>query len=188
MWYRKSSRIGYFHNIKHNSNAMVRVESRNGKSITEFSFSMGNNGVADLYHTSSYGLGIAYKCPKFVHKFVQEHHDERELSPSRQANIDSDAMGEDNDCSVKSIAIAAGISYKEAHASCKAQGRVKGFGLRYFSILRALEKHAKVAFQYRQHEHRVGGVDSLYVNARQSKSVKTISRMAKSIGAKRLNI
>ena len=65
-------------------------------------------------------------------------------------------------------------------------GRVNGYGIRYHTILKALENFAPVAYQYRQNEHRVGGVDSLYVPAVKNKSIKTLSRMAKSVGAKRL--
>ena len=188
MWYRKSSRIGYFHNIKHNANAMVRIESQNGKSQTEFSFSMDREGRVELIHTSHYGHGIAYKCPKFVQQFVKEHHDEREASPRMQANIESDAMDEDQDCTVKAIAIAAGVSYKEAHASCKAEGRINGGGLRYHQILRALERHAKVAIQMNRSEHRIGGTGSTtdYIKTRNDESLMTIKRLAKKVGAKRL--
>ena len=184
MWYRKSSRIGYFHNIKHNSNAYVRIESQNGKHVSEFSISTYRSNDIDVIHENH--SGHEYKLPKFVMKFVKEQHDEREASPRMQANIVSDSMDEDNDCSVKAIAVAAGVSYKKAHDVCKARGRVKGHGLRYHTILDALETVATVAYQYRQHEHRVGGKDGEYVPAVKDKSVQTLSRMAKSIGAKRL--
>ena len=63
----------------------------------------------------------------------------------------------------------------------------KGHGIPYFSILRALEDvGGKVSIQLRQHEHRVGGVDNLYVNTCKNKSLDTISRLAKKVGAKRL--
>ena len=179
-------RIGFFYNIKHNSNCTVRVEAQNGKSATEFFFSMNRKGEVSLIHDSHYGQGIAYKCPKFVSTYVKEFHDNREASPRQQADIASDTLDEDNDCSVKAIAVAAGVDYSKAHAQCAKEGRVKNGGLRYHQILRALEKFAPIAYQYRQHEHRVGGVDSLYVPAVKNRSIKTLSRMANSVGAKRL--
>ena len=184
MWYRKSSRIGFFFNIKHNSNCNVRIESQNGKHCSEFFFSMSREGNVSLVHDSH--SGHEYKCPKFVEKYVKTFHDKREASPRMQADIDSDKLGEDNDCSVKAIAVAAGVNYNKAHKVCEMFGRVKGYGIRYHTILKALEKFAPIAYQYRQHEHRVGGVDSLYVPAVKNRSIQTLSRMAKSVGAKRL--
>ena len=183
-WYRKSSRIGFFFNIKHNSNCYVRVESQNGKHSSEFFFSMDRNGKVELVHDSHKGHN--YKCPKFVEKYVKEFHDNREASARMKANIDSDSMDEDHDCSVKAIAIAAGVDYKTAHTACKEQGRVNQHGLRYHQILRALEQFAPVAFQYRRHELTVGGIGGKSHFNSTDKSLRTISRMAKSLGAKRL--
>ena len=184
VWDRKSSRIGFFFNTKHNSNCEVRIESQNGKHASEFHFSMDRKGRVELVHDNH--SGHEYKCPKFVQKYVKVYHDNREESPRMKANIESDNMGEDNDCTVKAIAIAAGVSYAKAHAACKAQGRNKGYGIPYFAILRALESLAPVRCQIRQHEYRTGGVKSEYVNAVKDKTIPTISRMAKSLGAKRL--
>ena len=95
-WYRKSSRIGYFHNIKHNSNCKVRIESQDGKHISEFHISThSSTNIEVIYDDHS---GHEYKMPKFVMKFVREYHDKREASPRMQADIESDAMKEDNDC------------------------------------------------------------------------------------------
>ena len=184
VWDRKSSRIGFFFNTKHNSNCEVRIESQDGKHASEFHFSMDRKGRVELVHDNH--SGHEYKCPKFVQKYVKVYHDNREESPRMRANIDSDAMGEDNDCTVKAIAIATGVSYEAAHKACALQGRVKGHGIPYFSILRALESIAPIAYQYRNHEHRIGGVKSIYVNATKDNTVKTIRRMAASVGAKRL--
>ena len=107
-------------------------------------------------------------------------------SPRQQAEIDSDAMDEINDCSVKAIAVAAGVPYDKAHRACRMLGRVKGKGIQYFTILKALEMFAPIAYQYRQHELQAGGVDSKYIPAYRDKTIKTLSRMAKSVGAKRL--
>ena len=43
--------------------------------------------------------------------------------------------GENNDCVVKSIAIATGIPYPEVHAALKARGRVNGRGTKGYTFM-----------------------------------------------------
>lgn len=43
-------------------------------------------------------------------------------------------MGEENDCTVKALALATGISYEEAHADLAARGRVKGEGFNNLAL------------------------------------------------------
>jgi len=58
---------------------------------------------------------------------------------SQQASV----MGEKNDCSVKAVALAAGVSYEEAHAALAEEGRKNGKGAYTQGILRAVERCGK---------------------------------------------
>ena len=188
-WDRKNSKIGYFRNKHHNCNCTVVIESNDGKHYSEFFLYTETNKPAEA--NSGEHTGHEYKIPKFVMDFINARtkkiDDEFNKSDLKKVEEASHKMDEDNDCTVKAIALAAGVSYEASHKACALQGRKKGHGIPYFSILRALEDvGGKVSIQLRQHEHRVGGVDNLYVNTCKNKSLDTISRLAKKVGAKRL--
>lgn len=60
---------------------------------------------------------------------------ERSLSAEALAIRDqSAAFGEKNDCTVRAISLAAGISYAEAHALLAAEGRKQGHGVHFKSM------------------------------------------------------
>lgn len=50
----------------------------------------------------------------------------------------SNAMGENNDCSVKALALACGVEYEVAHRAMAAHGRVNGRGARHGEIIKAV--------------------------------------------------
>ena len=56
----------------------------------------------------------------------------------------ADRMGETNDCTVKALAITAGISYEDAHALMASVGRKTGKGANGEMILKALSKTLNV--------------------------------------------
>lgn len=53
---------------------------------------------------------------------------------------DAKALGEDNDCTVKAIAITTGVPYKKVHAALKKAGRKDGKGATTFQMWSACEK------------------------------------------------
>lgn len=60
-----------------------------------------------------------------------------------QLSQQAQAMGEKNDCSVKAVALATGVSYERAHAALAAEGRKSGKGAYTQAILRAIEACGK---------------------------------------------
>ena len=47
--------------------------------------------------------------------------------------------GETNDCTVKALALATGISYQEAHQELAARGRKRGKGTNFFGVTEAIQ-------------------------------------------------
>lgn len=60
-----------------------------------------------------------------------------------QLCAESRAFGENKDCSVKAVALAAGVTYAEAHAAMKAQGRKDRKGAYNDQINKAVESFGK---------------------------------------------
>jgi len=60
------------------------------------------------------------------------------------------ANNEKNDCAVKALAIAAGVSYEVAHATCAAFGRKERHGIRTSNVVPALESLGKKAVRVTQ--------------------------------------
>lgn len=188
-WERNSSVIGFFRNKHHNSNAMVVIQSKKFKKHHS-EFTLSTNDHKDIEEMYSNHDGHEYGLPKFVIKFIAKwvkvKHDEYEASPLFAMDSASANMKENNDCTVKAIAIAAGVSYEKAHEVCKKHGRVNGQGLTYYPIIRALEEVSEIKSQLSGGSHRTGGISGEYLSAYNDKTVPTVDRMAASLGLKKL--
>ena len=193
-----TSSIGFFANRHHNSNAYVTVESKDGKHYSEhfitLSHEEGKRSVDQTVEVLySNHTGHKYSLPKYVKKFVSDYtwkieDDEKEVG-LKDVDSASFKMGEGNDCTVKAVALATGVTYEEAHAACKIEGRRDGYGISYFPILRAIERcGGKIISQANRYEFRTGGVNSKvdYQKVRKDESIMTVKRLAKKLGARQL--
>lgn len=62
----------------------------------------------------------------------------------KDVSIESDLMGETNDCVVKMVAMAASITYQEAHRVCADHGRKIGCGMYKKHWIPMLQKYVKL--------------------------------------------
>ena len=127
----------YRHNSV-NSNWKVSITSKGGEKNSHF-YVMGRDLMCDHEWTSNED----YKMPKWILTHISKANvkKRKEVETSLYGQLVSQAkeFDEENDCTVKAVAASAEISYSEAHALLKRNGRTNRNGMYHHQYVSAVK-------------------------------------------------